>query len=59
MANTAFNRILNENPHAIYTDKHNIIRVLKQAVANGEDPTIQSQHIQNIRNNLGKDRIFK
>lgn len=50
--------IMNENMPANYTDKHNVVRVLKESVKNGESKLTQSQHIENIRDMIGKDRIF-
>ena len=43
---------------ARYTNKHEIGRVFKEAVKNGEDKEIQAQHIKNVREMLGKDRII-
>ena len=43
---------------ARYTNKHEIVRVFKEAVKNGEDKEIQAQHINNVREMLGKDRII-
>ncbi len=51
--------ILNENESAPYTDKLEIIRVMKEAVENGENEEIQIQHIENIKNMLGKHRVFE
>lgn len=55
----AYEKILRENPPATYTDKHNIMKVLSQAVQNGENPNIKNQHIENIQDNLGKGRILQ
>jgi hypothetical protein len=49
--------IINNNELAAYTDKWEVIRVLKEAVQNGHDTETKIQHIENIRNILGKDRI--
>ena len=46
------------NNAAPYTDKHEVIRILKQAVKNGENISNQENHIENIKDMLGKDRIF-
>lgn len=35
-----------------------VVRVLKEAVQNGEKMEIQTQHIENIKDMLGKHRIF-
>ncbi|MDR1215136.1 MAG: NERD domain-containing protein [Treponema sp.] len=53
------NSIINTNKPANYTDKREIIAVLKEAVENGGDESIRIQHIKNIKNMLGKERIFK
>jgi len=50
--------ILKKNELAPYTDKSEVVRVLKQAVKNGENREIQSQHIENVNDMLGKHRIF-
>ena len=55
----AIKMILNENESAPYTDKFEIIRVMKEAVENGENEEIQTQHIENIKNIVGKHRIFE
>lgn len=52
------NNIINENELAQYTDKYEIIRVLKEAVQNGGNMETQNQHIDNIQDMLGKHRIF-
>ncbi|MCK7591449.1 NERD domain-containing protein [Subsaxibacter sp. CAU 1640] len=54
----AFERILNEHPPAVYSDKHHIMRVLNEAVANGQNPDIRALHVQNVRDALGRDRVF-
>ncbi len=43
---------------AHYTNKTEVVRILKEAVANGEDKEIRIQHIKNVREMLGRDRIF-
>ena len=50
--------IMKNNELARYTNKNEIVRVLKEAVKNGEDKETQIQHIKNVRDMLGKDRIF-
>lgn len=50
--------ILKDNEPAQYTDKSEVVRVLKEAVGNGENKEIQIQHTENVRDLLGKDRIF-
>jgi hypothetical protein len=51
--------IMNNNEPARYTNKIEVVRVLKEAVKNGEDKETQIQHIKNVRSMLGKDRIFE
>jgi len=51
------NVILNNKP-APYTDKHEVIKILSEAVHNGENKEIKSQHIENIKDMLGEHRIF-
>ena len=51
--------ILQNNPVANYKNKHNVINILKKAVANGNNAKIEEQHIDNIKDMLGSDRIFK
>jgi LPXTG-motif cell wall-anchored protein len=50
--------ITTDNEPANYTDKWEVIRVLEEAVMNGENVENQIQHIENIEDMLGKDRIF-
>jgi hypothetical protein len=50
--------IVKNNEPARYTNNNEVVRVLKQAVKNGEDKETQIQHIKNVRDVLGKDRIF-
>ena len=47
------NDILRKAEPAKYSDKYEIIRVLNEAVKNGESKEIQIQHIENIRNKFG------
>jgi hypothetical protein len=50
--------IKKENEAAPYINKNEIVRLLKQAVHNGESISKQKKHIENINDMLGKDRIF-
>jgi hypothetical protein len=50
--------LMNNNELARYTNKNEIVRILKEAVKNGEDKETQIQHIKNVREMLGRDRIF-
>lgn len=52
------NLILRDNESAKYKDKRQILAKLKNAVENGENVKTQIQHIKNINEMLGKDRIF-
>lgn len=51
--------ILEINSIAHYKDKHRIVKILKEAVANGDKKEIEKQHIENIKDMLGIDRVFK
>jgi hypothetical protein len=53
------NSIINNNGLANYTDKYEVIRVLKEAVQNGESMKVRNEHIENIRDMLGKNRIVE
>ena len=50
--------IRENNEAAPYSDKKEIVRVLEQAVKNGESINNQEKHIENISDMLGKDRIY-
>ena len=50
--------ILQSNPDAVYKNKQNVVRVLREAVKNGEDSEIDSKHVGDIREMIGNDRIF-
>jgi hypothetical protein len=52
-------RLIKTNSKAApYTDKHEVLRILRQAVLNGGNLHNQEKHINNINDMLGKDRIF-
>jgi ethanolamine ammonia-lyase large subunit len=51
--------IMDKNKSVIYSDKSEIIRVLKEAVQKDENKEVQNKHIKNVRDMLGKDRIFE
>lgn len=51
--------ILNENEPANYTNKNEEVRILKNAVKNGENKEVQKKHLENIENMLGVKRIFE
>lgn len=50
--------IKTNNVAAPYTNKKEIVGILKQAVLKGESLSNQEKHIENINDMLGKDRIF-
>lgn len=50
--------IINNNPPANYTDKHEVIRILADAVQNGADSESREHHAESVKNMLGKDRVF-
>lgn len=52
-------QIRKNNEPAPYSNKHEIIRLLKQAVENGGYINNQEKHIENIDDMIGKDRIYK
>jgi hypothetical protein len=52
------NIIMSNNEPSQYTDKHKVVRLLREAVQNGENTETQTQHIDNIKDMLGKHRIF-
>jgi len=49
--------ILIKNELAPFTDKFEVVGVLKEAVYNGKNKAIQTQHKENIKDMLGKHRI--
>lgn len=57
--NDVITDILNYNPEAPFTDKWEIIRLLKEAVERGDSTYATQQHIQNIGDKLGKHRIYE
>ena len=50
--------IMRKNKLAQYTDTFEVLRVMKNAVQNGEHLETQTQHIENVKDMLGKHRIF-
>jgi hypothetical protein len=50
--------IMKKNEPAKYCSKIEVVRVLKEAVKNGEDIETQVHHVNSIKDMLGKDRIF-
>ncbi|PSL02263.1 nuclease-related domain-containing protein [Cecembia rubra] len=51
--------IKKKNPPAIYTDKGEVVKILKESVENGKNEGIQKRHIEDIKNLIGKHRIFE
>jgi hypothetical protein len=52
------NIILTTNELAQYSDKFEVVKVLNEAVYNGNSIAIQTHHIENVNDMLGKHRIF-
>lgn len=50
--------IMTSNKAFSYTNQQELLRILNEAVKNGEDLKIQTQHSENIRNMLGQERVF-
>ncbi len=50
--------IKKDNPPAPYTNKKEVVNMLKQAVQNGDIINNQEKHIENIKDMVGKHRIF-
>jgi hypothetical protein len=57
--NDVMKNITYENLPARYTNKREVVNLLKSAVLNGENEEIQKQHIKNIKDMLEKERIFE
>jgi len=51
-------RIIQAKEPAPYTDKHEVIRVLREAVENGVHKEAEQQHIEKVTDLLGKHRVF-
>ena len=51
--------IKNENEPTEYSNKREVVDKLKELVSLGENIEYQKQHIENIKDMVGKDRIFK
>lgn len=50
--------IIKDNEPDQYSNKNEIVRILKEAVKEGEYAETQVQHIENVKDMLGKERIF-
>lgn len=53
-----FNKIILDNEPANYSNKRDVVSVLKEAVKNGDNKEILDRHVKNVKDMLGKDRIF-
>ena len=53
------NLIKNENEPTHYTNKREVVDKLKELVSFGENVEYQKRHIENIKDMVGDDRIFK
>jgi hypothetical protein len=51
-------RIIQAKEPAPYTDKHEVIRVLREAVENGTHKGTEKQHIEKVTDMLGRHRVF-
>ena len=52
------NLIKKENKPTKYTNKREVVNKLKELVLLGENIEYQKQHVENIKDMVGKDRIF-
>ncbi|MCH8533615.1 MAG: NERD domain-containing protein [Flavobacteriaceae bacterium] len=50
--------IINESKPANYKNKRSVINILRESVKNGESKIIQNEHVKNIKNMLGEDRVY-
>ena len=50
--------IILDNDEAEYTDKREVIRILKSAVDNGNNADTQTEHVEKINDMLGKERVL-
>lgn len=53
------NLIKKENAPTNYTNKREVVDTLKELVSHGENVGYQKQHIENIKDMIGDNRIFK
>jgi len=51
-------RIIQSKEPAPYTNKHEVLRVLREAVENGTNKEAEMQHIDKVTDMLGKHRVF-
>jgi hypothetical protein len=52
------NKIKEENEPTNYTNKREVVDKLKELVSLGENVDYQEQHIENINDMIGKNRIY-
>ena len=50
--------IILDNDEAEYTDKREVMTILKSAVDNGNDSDTQTEHVDKLKDMLGKDRVL-
>lgn len=50
--------IIFDNDEAEYTDKREIMKILKSAVDNGNNTDTPTEHVEKIKDMLGKDRVL-
>ncbi len=50
--------IIFDNDEAEYTDKREIMKILKSAVNNGNNTDTPTEHVEKIKDMLGKDRVL-
>ena len=51
--------LIKDEDYTQYTNKREVVDTLKQLVSLGENTDYQKQHIENIKDMVGKERIFK
>ena len=51
--------IISGNKPANYTDKWEIVNALRADMRNGENEEVVARHVEDIKDRLGKDRIFE
>ena len=50
--------IILDNDEAEYTDKREVMRILKSAVDNGNNSDTPTEHVDKLKDMLGKDRVL-
>ncbi|MDR0510100.1 MAG: NERD domain-containing protein [Rikenellaceae bacterium] len=51
--------IVRNNYPANYSDKNEVVRILKASVQNGNNEQTRIRHVENIKDMLGTDRVFR